>query len=84
MLDAIERKLLPVPEQEGQSQEDSDIPSDKIYLVQAIIQNLLDKQEHELQEDTTDSTSSASTDNSNWRLLAELPILPKQYKDYIF
>jgi hypothetical protein len=83
ILDTIERKLLPVPEQERQSREDSDTPSDKIRLARAITQSLLDKQEHKLQEDTTDSTRSASTDNSNWGLLAELPILPRQHKDYI-
>jgi hypothetical protein len=83
MLEVSERKLLPVPEQEGQSQEDSDTPSDKIRLARAITQSLLDKQELKLQRSTTNSTSSTSTDDSDWELLAELPMPPKKYKDYI-
>jgi hypothetical protein len=60
---------------------DSDIPSARIRLVYTFIQDLLDRQEPS--KSTTDSTSSTSSDDSNWGLLAELPILPKEYKDYI-
>jgi hypothetical protein len=82
ILETTERKLLPIPEQKG-SQEDSDTPSDRICLARAITQSLLDKQEHESQQSVTDSTSPTSTDDSDWGLLAELPILPREHKDHV-
>jgi hypothetical protein len=60
---------------------DSDIPSARICLVYTFIQDFLDWQEPS--KGTTDSISSTSSDDSDWGLLAELPILPKEYKDYI-
>jgi hypothetical protein len=61
---------------------DQNTLSAQIQLASTLIQDLLDRQELE-STSTTDSTSSTSSDNSDWGLLAELPILPKDYKDYI-
>jgi hypothetical protein len=61
---------------------DRDTPSVRIQLASTLIQDLLDRQEHK-STSTTDSTSSTSSDNSDWGLLAELPIPPKNYKDYV-
>jgi hypothetical protein len=61
---------------------DRDTPSVQIQLASTFIQDLLDRQEYK-SSSATDSTSSTSSGNSDWGLLAELPILPKNYKDYI-
>jgi hypothetical protein len=56
----------------------------KIHLARAIIQDLLDKQELESAEATdTDSTSSTSSDSSDWGILAELPMPPREHRDYV-
>jgi hypothetical protein len=78
ILEATERKLLPIPEPEDDI---SDTPSARMQLASILTQDLLDRQEHQ-STISTDSTSSASSDTSDWGLLAELPMPPKNYKDY--
>jgi hypothetical protein len=57
---------------------DADTPSARMRLARTLVQDLLDKQELE----STDSASSTSTDESDWGLLAESPMPPKEHKDY--
>jgi hypothetical protein len=64
IIETTERELLPIPEV-YRSTSNPDTLSARIYLACTITQDLLDKQEHGLQESSTSSTSSTSTKDSD-------------------